>query len=212
MSGLPERGESSAAWPGLFRDRRLQRILVQESSGRWLSALRRAIEPADRRSVLPVLGIKDVAEQLSGGVAQGLVLFEPDPATIVSKLPGWMTLRDLQTDWLPVAVGDQRIRGWRQVLLESGFAGVFASLSELDRLLRLASRFFSGQIQDPLDWRERLQLSLPWPGFASAGLFTANTAGSQPAGDRPDPEVTLPSSSPPPPDSPPPPPPVFDAP
>lgn len=174
-------GASPAGVP-LFRDRRIQRLLVCGGSSGWLGAIRGSIPAADCRAVLPVLGAEDAAAELRTGIAQALVLVEVKAGRVAAPVLGGV-LQGLPVDSAVIAVGDAGLWPWRLVLVEAGYARVFTGLAELDSLLRLARRFFSGQMTDPLGWEQRVQRSLPWPGHASPSGEAGLPPSARPPGE-----------------------------
>jgi hypothetical protein len=150
----------------LFRDPLLQRLIVLDSSGRWLGAIRAEVAGIEQRSVVPALDWADAATQ-SHRVEQALVLCHIS-SDQVNSVTDKRSVAEFTAGTRHFAVGDQDLQPWRLPLVEAGFARVFTSILQLSDVIRLAQRFFSGQIASKPNLQRRLLLKMPWPNHASA--------------------------------------------
>ncbi len=176
-----ESGRPPVSARQVFFDPVVQRMVVLDPGGRWTGALRNNLLPQDRRAVIPALNWEGAAA-IAHSMEQTLILscleWGEIPARPAGKQIAALVRKIAEQNFpgntLLVSVIDARMREWRLVLLEAGFCRVFTSLTQLDSVIGLARRFFSGQIRTDTDFRKRLAMSMPWPAHANSDSFDKN--------------------------------------
>lgn len=163
----------SGFWTG--RDPSRHRIIVCDPSGRWLAVLRQAAgwypgaaelprrHPA--RAITAALDPEDAVIQ-SRAVPLAVVAIRLDPRRLAEAI------REIRRVGFGdqvrlVALGGPELAAWRHVLVEAGFADGLTSLTQADRLFRLAQDEPGWNCRPPLTWRQEVARLLPWPRHAT---------------------------------------------
>ncbi len=148
----------------VFLDQVLQRMIICDPSGRWLGAIRGALDEMQRRAVVPSLDLQDAVRQAENA-NQALVVFyvsSDHPQKAIEQIHQNRLARHV----LLFAVCDPVLSPWRLALVEAGCTRVFTSLLQLDDLIKSAGQFFNAEPPVRFSWQQLIQARMPWPAWS----------------------------------------------